>query len=175
MIADLRNCVMHQTVTPGGLPSREDLVELFHQKYGEPESTGWSPRRRWRFGYFLPSDFYEAMVNKLLQPGIDWIDIGGGRDLFPENPSLARELVSRSRHVVGVDPSDNIQHNSFVHERAQCLIEDFRTDRRFDLATLRMVVEHVADPLKVAQSLQRLLKSGGLVVIFTVNEMNGHR
>jgi SAM-dependent methyltransferase len=161
---------MHQTETQRILPARGDLVELFHQKYGEPESTGWSPRRRWRFGYFLPADVYEAMVKKLVTPGIDWIDIGGGRDLFPENPSLARKLVSQARHVVGVDPSGNILSNPFVHERVQCLIEDYRTERRFDLATLRMVVEHVAEPWKVSQSLQWLLKSGGLVVIFTVNK-----
>jgi SAM-dependent methyltransferase len=70
---------------------------------------------------------------------------------------------------VGVDPSENIFNNRFVRERAKCLIEDYQTDDRFDLATLRMVVEHIENPQLTVQTLSRLLRPGGMVVIFTVN------
>lgn len=151
------------------LPTRAELEALFLQKYGPPDSTGWSPRRRWKFGYFLPADVYEALILKLATPGCCWIDVGGGRDIFPENPRLARELAEKAGVLVGVDPSPNILVNEFVHERAQCPIEDYQADRLFDLATLRMVVEHVEEPPLVAQAIGRLLKPGGLAVVFTVN------
>jgi ubiquinone/menaquinone biosynthesis C-methylase UbiE len=68
-----------------------------------------------------------------------------------------------------VDPSENVHRNEFVHERVQCLLEDFRTDRRFDLATLRMVVEHAEQPKLLIGALDRLLLPGGLAVVLTVN------
>ncbi|NNF66229.1 MAG: methyltransferase domain-containing protein, partial [Gammaproteobacteria bacterium] len=56
-----------------------------------------------------------------------------------------------------------------LHDHAKVMIEDFDTDERFDLATLRMVAEHIADPPAVAKALSRLLLPGGRVIIFTVN------
>ncbi|MCI0700168.1 MAG: methyltransferase domain-containing protein, partial [Planctomycetia bacterium] len=39
----------------------------------------------------------------------------------------------------------------------------------FDLATLRMVVEHIADPPEMIAALARLVKPGGRVLVFTVD------
>jgi hypothetical protein len=137
-------------------PDREDLERLFEQKYGPPSSVGWAPRRRWRFGYHLPAEVYEGVVSKLAKPGCHWLDVGGGQAIFPENPHLARELVSRCARVVAVDPSDNVHHNPYVHERHQCLLEEFEPRSPFDLATMRMVVEHVSEPSQFVEALARL-------------------
>ncbi len=96
------------------LPSRQELEALFVQKHGSPDSVGWAPQRRYRFGNFLPADVYEALVHKLVRPGHDWIDVGGGESIFPENPGLATKLASRCARVLAVDPSDNVCRNSFV-------------------------------------------------------------
>jgi SAM-dependent methyltransferase len=152
-----------------GLPSVDELRQLFLQKYGTPDKTGWGPRRRFRFGYYVPADVYEATVKKLVCEGCRWVDVGGGHSIFPDNPTLARSLVSRCSLAVGVDPSDNIEQNEFVHQGVKCFVEDYQTDQRFDLATLRMVVEHVQDPVRVVKALHRLLQPGGLAVVFTVN------
>ena len=152
-----------------GPPSRQELEDLFHQKYGSPAVTGWSPRQRHRFGYYLPADVYEALLARLVTSGCRWLDVGGGHHIFPENPRLSRELADRARLLVAVDPSDNVQVNPYVHERAQCLLEDYRTDHRFDIATLRMVAEHVTDPARLVAALHGLLAPGGVVVILTVN------
>ena len=151
------------------LPAGSELEQLFLQKYGDPQRTGWAPRRRRRFGYALPADVYEALVSKLVTPGCRWIDVGGGHDVFPENPALARSLAARCSVLVAVDPSENVHRNEFAHERVQAFIEDYRTDRQFDLATLRMVVEHVDDPANVVRALNRLLRPGGRAVVLTVN------
>jgi 2-polyprenyl-3-methyl-5-hydroxy-6-metoxy-1,4-benzoquinol methylase len=151
------------------VPAPEDLEKVFRVKYGSPENVGWSPRRRFRFGYYLPSDFYEAAVEKYVFEGCAWIDIGGGRAIFPENPKLANLLALRCSLVVAVDSSDNVYENETVHRRVRCSIEDYKSDRTFDLVTMRMVAEHVTEPEKVISALQRLLRPGGIAIIFTVN------
>lgn len=150
-------------------PSESELEILFHQKYGSPVEAGWSPRQRHRFGYYLPADVYEALVARLIVPGSNWLDVGGGHEIFPENPALAHALAKRCARVVAVDPSANVRDNPYVHERVQSLLEDYHSERRFHVATLRMVAEHVADPGRLAASLHRLLEPSGTVVVFTVN------
>ena len=150
-------------------PSSGDLFQVFLQKHGEPSKVGPVPRRRHAHGYYLPADFYEALVANLVVDGCAWVDVGGGHQIFPENPGLSRQLVDRCSTVVAVDPSDNVHRNPFVHERAQSFIEDYRPERCFDLATLRMVVEHVSKPAAVVRALHGLMKPGGVVVVLTVN------
>jgi SAM-dependent methyltransferase len=151
------------------LPNRDALEALFRQKHGDPESTGWAPRQRYRWGYSLPADHYEALVRQLVEPGCHWLDIGGGHAIFPDNPQLARELVARCDRVTAVDPSDNVHKNEFVHQRVQSLAEDYASETPFDLATMRMVVEHVSAPRDFVGALARLVKPGGLAVVFTIN------
>jgi 2-polyprenyl-3-methyl-5-hydroxy-6-metoxy-1,4-benzoquinol methylase len=149
--------------------SSSDLETVFQKKYGEPQSTGWSPKRRFRFGYYLPADVYEAAVAKYVADSCTWLDVGGGRAIFPDNPALATELVARCAKVVAVDPSDNVHENTFVNERVQVHLEDYKPSTQFDLATLRMVVEHVSQPKLFVEALARLVRSAGNVVLFTVN------
>jgi SAM-dependent methyltransferase len=155
--------------TAGLLPTRRELEALFLQKHGDPEAVGWAPRRRFRFGYYLPADIYEVVVSKLVVPGCAWVDVGGGHAIFPENPRLGRELVARCGRVTAVDPSENVLRNEVVHDRVRCFLEEYRPDVQFDLATMRMVVEHVSSPMVFVGALARLLKPGGNAVVFTVN------
>jgi SAM-dependent methyltransferase len=150
-------------------PSREDLHRLFTDKYGSSAGIGWSPARRLKAGYYTPADVYEATVAKYVFPGCAWIDVGGGHQIFPDYPKLAATLASRCSAVVAVDPDPAVLENAFVTERYQCMIETYRSRRRFDLATFRMVVEHVTDPASVVQALRGLLRPGGVAIVFTVN------
>src|SRR5947209_2019067 len=70
------------------LPSQVELEQVVVQKHGNTngEVTGWGPLQRSRFGYYLPGDVYEALIRRLVFPGCSWIDIGGGHDIFPDNP-----------------------------------------------------------------------------------------
>ena len=72
-------------------------------------------------------------------------------------------------YIVAVDPSYNVYANEVVHHRVRCPIEDYLPGRQFDLATMRMVAEHVAEPKKVTSALHRLLRPGGFAIILTVN------
>lgn len=151
------------------LPSPAELEELFRSKYGDPETTGEAPRRRFRFGYFTPADIYESVVSRRVTAGCLWLDVGGGHSIFPENPGLARTLVARCAKVVAVDPSENVLRNDLVHERVQCFLEQYDPGVPFDLATMRMVVEHVERPESFVGALARLVRPGGMAVVFTVN------
>ena len=144
-----------------------DLRELFASKYGDAATIGWGPRRRLAFGYFHPAEYYEALVQKLVVPDMDWIDIGCGRSLFPSNDALALTLSRRVRRLVGVDPSGNIDVNPYVHEGVKCALEQYSPDKMFDLATLRMVVEHVTNPGRLLDVLRQVVKPGGRVVVLT--------
>ena len=122
---------------------------------------------RRRFQYFSPDEWYEAVVDRLVRPGCRWIDVGGGKSIFPENETLSRALATRCALLVGVDPSENIDHNDLVHRRVRSTIEEYRPGDTFDLATFRMVAEHVERPRRVVEALATLLRTGGHAVIFT--------
>jgi SAM-dependent methyltransferase len=165
--------MFHHNRTRSAVLNLGDLEQLFEQKYGRSNKVGWAPLRRHHWGYYLPADVYEACVSKLVFDGCSWVDIGGGHSIFPDNPALARSLVSRCSLVVAVDPSENVKNNDFVHRCSQCLLEDYyQADVLFDLATLRMVVEHVDNPSRFMLALQGILRPGGIVVVFTVSKMS---
>jgi SAM-dependent methyltransferase len=146
-----------------------DLEEIFRIKHDDLGSTGWGPRMRQRFNYFSPDEYYEAVVNKLVTANCRWLDVGCGRFIFPNNNKLAQVLANRCSLLVGVDPDSTIEENSVIHSRHKVTIENFRSDQTFDVVTLRMVAEHVAEPDGVMKSLKRLTKPGGKVVIYTIN------
>ena len=142
-------------------------MAIFKSKYCRRGRPGWGPSGRLAQNYFFPDDHYEALVSRFVRPGCSWLDVGAGRDTFPSHPELARELCSRAGYVAGVDPDDNIKENPFVTERFQGMIEDFQTDRRFDLITMRMVAEHITDPTRTIGKIADLLKPGGHLIVLT--------
>jgi SAM-dependent methyltransferase len=154
----------------GGLKASIEacVPAVLSDKYGEPSARGWGPRQRAWFGYLTPADQYEALLEALVTPETVWLDVGCGRDLLPGNAATARRLADRCRRLVGIDPSDNIADNSFVHERLRMPIEAHPPGQAYDLITLRMVAEHVSAPEDVAKRLAMLLRPGGRIVIHTV-------
>jgi SAM-dependent methyltransferase len=153
-----------------GIALADARREVFRIKTEGSHPLGWSPKIRQRFGYFTPDEWYEAAILRLIDTDTEWLDVGCGRGLLPFNPNLERLLSSRCRRLVGVDPDNNIDEHPLLHERYKCAIEDFASERQFDLITLRMVAEHVADPQVAVAALARLSRSGGRVVVYTVSK-----
>lgn len=150
-------------------PRAATLAKVFAQKYGEASALGWGPAMRQRFAYYNPDDHYEATVCDLVTRSTRWLDVGCGRELFPSNRPLAAELAGRCQRLVGVDPDATLDENPFVHDRVRAPFEAYDGGRAFDLVTLRMVAEHVAEPASVAAAIARALAPGGLAVIYTVD------
>ena len=102
-------------------------------------------------------------VHKLRQRA----DIGCGRDIFLANPQLAQDLVARAGYVFGIDPDPSIKENPFITEGFHGIVEDCRTERRFDIITMRMVAEHIVDPDRAIGKVAELLKPGGKLIVYT--------
>lgn len=151
-------------------PTLEELKSVFQMKHGALELMGREPRTRYHAEYFTPDDWYEAVVAKLIVSGCLWIDVGGGRDVFPTNPELARNLAARCRSLVAMDPSDTLDDNEFAHVQVKCRVEDYAGSEKFDVATLRMVAEHIDNVQATVGVLSRIVRPGGLVVIYTINK-----
>ena len=145
------------------------LHEVFQRKYASGEHLGWGPELRLQFQYFTPDDIYEAVLSTLVRSDTAWLDVGCGRDLFPSNAPTAEILAARCRFLVGLDPSDNIDENPYLHRRFKGCIEAFHPECRFDLVTLRMVAEHITDPERMISELARISNIGGQVVVYTVH------
>jgi 2-polyprenyl-3-methyl-5-hydroxy-6-metoxy-1,4-benzoquinol methylase len=148
--------------------SEDELQRIFHLRYELEGELGATPANYKRFGYHTPESYYEALVDRLVSSETDWLDVGCGRALFPSNPALAQELAGRCHRLVGVDPAPTILENSIVHETVQKSIYEFRSDRKFDLVTMRMVAEHIDDPLALLRTLASVTRNGSIVVIYTI-------
>ena len=149
-------------------PDEQALRQMFHLRYGEEDTLGWGPRLRRSYAHYTPDDVYEALIAGLIAPGASWLDVGCGRELFPSNPQLASMLSKRCGRLVGVDPDPTLQENPWLHEKVAQGIDAYDGRSSFDLVTLRMVAEHVADPAACVRAVQRALRPGGLAVVFTV-------
>lgn len=155
--------------TRRGLPSEQELRAYLAERFEDLSRHGWRSVLKWRFKYFAPEVWYESVVDRLVMPQTTWIDVGGGKAVIPHNTKLSQTLSDRCAKLVGVDPSDNIEQNEFVDEYAKCLIEDYSSTDKFDLATLRMVVEHIQQPEQTTAKLAELVRPGGFVVVYTPN------
>src|SRR5215469_3604082 len=149
--------------------ARNDRLQRLRQIKHGPDRRGWATVLCTRVGHYTPDDHYESCVESLVGERTDWIDVGGGHAIFPSNPRLAQILAGRCRRLVAVDPSSNVNRNPFAHERRQVMLEDCLEDEGFDLATMRMVVEHVVRPAEFVAGLGRLVRPGGKAVVYTVN------
>lgn len=145
------------------------MLDLFESCHGPLHIQGWGVKLRRRFGYFTPDEYYEETLDRVIDDRTVWLDVGGGKSIFPGNPALSEGLARRCQHLMVVDPSSNIQLNPYAHERFQGLLESIPDTARFSVATARMVVEHVEDPKAFVAKLGRVVLPGGLVVLYTVS------
>ena len=148
---------------------KDTLTQVLDLKYGPVGDQNWGPRMRREFGYANPDDVYESVLFDLITQETEWLDVGCGWRIFPSNPECAKILADRARLLVGLDPTDHVDRNIFIHEGVRSTLEDYHADRKFDLITLRMVAEHIADPEAAVAALARLTRPGGKAVILTVS------
>jgi SAM-dependent methyltransferase len=150
------------------LPDATSLRQMSDFRYGPVDRRGWGPSLRAAYGHYTPDDVYEALVAGIVVPGVAWLDVGSGRHMFPNNKALAGALSARCARLVGVDPDETLQENEWVHEKVALRIDEYDGKQRFDVVTMRMVAEHVADPEAAVRSIERALRKGGIAVVFTV-------
>ncbi len=160
----------HVKFDPTGLAlSRAELDATVLSTVEAPEQLGWGQKRRLRYSYYRPGEYYAGIVGKCLKDGDSWLDVGGGNRLFPGHRALEERMSKRASRLVAVDPNENVLKNQLSHENVQSLLEDFNTLEKFDIVTARMVVEHVEDPSSFLNAVFDFLRPGGFLIVYTVN------
>lgn len=115
-----------------------------------------------------PVAWFDRWVARSMPVGGAALSIGAGANRSGE----LKRVRTRAGRLVGVDPSDRIQHNLGVDERYQQSLEQFAPGHpgEFDSAFSVFVLEHVADPDGFARSSAQVLKPGGTLLGLTVNK-----
>src|SRR5579859_7958940 len=101
--------------------------------------------------------------------GLRWIDVGCGNGAFTE-VLIARSAPSA---VVGVDPSEG--QLAYARTREGVKSAEFHVgsatalpfaDRSFDAAAMALAITFIADAVKAAAEMARVVRPGGLVATY---------
>lgn len=142
-------------------------------------SINWYEQRA-RFARFLgfeikhSQEIYWKVLEDLIEPGVDWLDLGCGWQITQEwAASLEQQeaLAGRTKRFVGIDLDAGLAKHPLLDERVFGSGEELPfADASFDVVTANMVVEHLPDPTRVFAEVRRVLRPGGRFVFHTPNK-----
>jgi ubiquinone/menaquinone biosynthesis C-methylase UbiE len=115
--------------------------------------------------------YYETL-KRTIPTSCDWLDLGCGHQMFASwMVAEERELARRSRRLVGIDLDwEGMRKNQAVTERVFGDLEKLPfCAGSFDAVTANMVMEHLPNPQKVLDEVQRVLRPGGILIFHTPN------
>lgn len=121
---------------------------------------------------------YKEVLQAAVTPGTAWLELGCGRQIFPEFISSSEreehELVSCCRLAVGIDysPDGLRRHRSLANVLAGDIQRLPFADVSFDIVSANMVMEHIEHPVVALSEIKRILKPGGLFLFHTINARN---
>jgi SAM-dependent methyltransferase len=116
----------------------------------------------------LDGRLFRQMLHRLPGDQLRVLDVGGGDGWLL---TVIRSLDQRVRltQVVDMDPEAEQLARRQGHEYFCGLVEDFKTDTRFDLILMLNIIEHVADPQTVLSRLRTMLTPTGVILMKTPN------
>ena len=147
-------------------PPRDRLAQIYPKTYYS--FAGWNDSLVQRVKKWLDSRLFRQLVQQLPGARLAVLDVGGGNGWLL---SLVREQDARvaETHEVDLDESARPAAEAAGHVFHCQRIEDFSSDRRFDLVIMLNIIEHVADPGLVLRRVAGLLSEHGVVLIKTPN------
>lgn len=142
------------------------LAEIYPSTYYSYSDEGESRLRRIKER--LDRRHFASVLARLPGDSLSVLDVGGGvgREL-----SIVRASDPRVTRGVVVDLDERSAPDAAArgHEFACSRIEDFTSDRQFDLVLLLNLIEHVEDPRGVLENVRDLLAEHGLILVKTPN------
>jgi 2-polyprenyl-3-methyl-5-hydroxy-6-metoxy-1,4-benzoquinol methylase len=113
--------------------------------------------------------WHEGVLRECSFDNKDTLDIGSGTGGF------LLHIRDSSRSVMGIDP--NKQNCDIAMGRSLNVVCDYPEnvqgiDGKFDVVTCFEVIEHLYDPHKVIETVERALRSGGVAFVTTPNAFN---
>jgi SAM-dependent methyltransferase len=122
-----------------------------------------------------PRRIYFERLERSLQPGHRWLDLGCGHSLvprwFPDQHEVEARLTAPVRHLVGLDLDlGALRANRACTYRLQGTVSALPFPRdSFDLVTSHMLFEHLPDPLTPLREIHGVLRPGGRLILLTPN------
>ena len=153
-------------------PSADELAEYYAKAFYETHSPkDWVEKEEaeqpyWQLEY---ADRLAACSEILQMPTGRLLDIGCGGGWF-----LAW-AKARGWDVLGIEPSRSMWERAAT--RAPVLLgtfpgEDISAKAPFDVVHVKLVLEHVSNPLEVLEEVSKVLRPGGVVIVQVPNEFN---
>jgi SAM-dependent methyltransferase len=117
---------------------------------------------------WLDKNFFKKILGQIKDQEIAVLDIGGGTGWELD---LLKKTDSRINftQVVDIDKKAKTIAEEKGHSYFTGTIENFETDRQFNLILMLNLIEHVTDPLSVLQKAETFLAPGGKIIIKTPN------
>ena len=114
---------------------------------------------------------YEELLDKHVEVGTRWLDIGCGRRLLPAwSEAREKELIRRSGLLVGIDQDFSSLLDNHTAQRCFGAIGQLPFARdSFSLVTANMVVEHLGSPDEEFAEVHRVLAPNGVFLLHTPN------
>jgi 2-polyprenyl-3-methyl-5-hydroxy-6-metoxy-1,4-benzoquinol methylase len=115
---------------------------------------------------------YLDTIGPAMAPGVRWLDLGCGHQVFAEwMSSEETEVIARAALFVGVDVDvPGLQaHRNLKNPVLGSLTSLPFSDGAFELVTANMVVEHLDQPQIVLNEIRRILRPGGRFIFHTPN------
>jgi SAM-dependent methyltransferase len=153
-------------------PTAEELADYyarsFYETHGAPD---WAQKEEaeqpyWELEY---ADRLAAFAEILQKPAGKLLDVGCGGGWF-----LAW-AKARGWDVLGIEPSRSMWERAA--SRATVLLGTFpgvdvSAHAPFDAVHVKLVMEHVSEPLEVLTAVRKVLRPGGVVVVQVPNDFN---
>jgi 2-polyprenyl-3-methyl-5-hydroxy-6-metoxy-1,4-benzoquinol methylase len=154
MHRELHECITCKTLFTPKIEDYKDLEALY--RAADFDSADMANDAAQTYGKILSQ---LGLISKK-----DILDIGTGDGAF-----LKVARLHGANAVYGVEPSDRARDAASPDIKQQIwhgTVEDLKGhDEKYDLVTLFMTIEHVADPRAVSESAQKMLKPGGTFAI----------
>jgi len=117
---------------------------------------------------FWDRQFFTKILKKIAAPSLAILDIGGGTGDVLDTLKNADKRVAYTE-IIDIDANARQLAEKKGHVYTHATIEEYTTDRKFDVILLLNIIEHVANPAQVIEKSGNLLQKGGIIIIKTPN------
>ena len=114
------------------------------------------------------SRFYKPLLRKITSLALSLLDIGGGTGALLDMLKVADNRISYTE-IVDIDKGAQQIAAEKGHIYNCLTIEEYQTDKKFDLILMLNLIEHVSDPFTILTKAEKMLLPGGMIIIKTPN------
>lgn len=121
-----------------------------------------------RLKEYLDKQLFKNLLKQLGGEELKLLDIGGGTGWLL---NVIKQIDPRIKFTQVVDIDEKAKNTAIANGHAyfQGRIEDFETDKKYDLILMLNLIEHVESPKAVMHKIQEILNIGGFVLMKTPN------